>query len=88
MYITSHFQPFHNTLCVPRLKLVGVCCRKGSIVSEYNIFFIDNSTIVAEELDDTLKKYLEAKGCKKNGADCQIGDLVGVDKMRSEAGGI
>ena len=65
-----------------------VCCRKGSIVSKYNLYFIENSTIVGEDLDDTLKNYLSKMGCKRNGADCQLGHLVGVDITNSEAGGI
>ena len=78
---------YGNSLTQPFHKPVYVCCRKGSIVSKYNLFFIENSTIVAEDLDDTLKTYLSAKGCKKNGADCQLGPLVGVDITNSEAGG-
>ena len=82
---------FYNKNCndtVQELKLVNAYCRKGSIVSEYNLFFIDNATIVAEDLNNTLKKYLADRQCKKNGADCQLGPLVGVDMTNSDAGGI
>ena len=78
----------HRNHFITFYKLVYVCCRKGSIVSKYNLYFIENSTIFGEDLDDTLKNYLSKMGCKKNGADCQLGHLVGVDITNSEAGGI
>ena len=63
-------------------------CRNGSIVSQFNLFFTSNSTVAPDVLDGTLKRYLANAGCKEVGADCQIGELVGVDITASNAGGI
>ena len=69
------------------IKFTSVLHRKGSIVSEFNLYFTKNSSVDPDDLDDTLKSYLTDAGCKAVGPDCHVGDLVGVDITESNAGG-